>query len=40
MKKFINDNVYALGRMTSGRLCAELISDVGWEGFPNYAEDR
>lgn len=38
MKKFIDDDVYALGRMKSGRLCAELISDVGWEGFPDYAE--
>ena len=39
MKRFIDDNVYALGRMKSGRLYAELISDVGWEGFPNYVEE-
>lgn len=39
MKGFIDDKVYALGRMKSGRLYAELISDVGWEGFPNYAEE-
>ena len=39
MKRFIDEGVYALGRMKSGRLYVELISDVGWEGFPDYAEE-
>ncbi|WP_428555635.1 DUF3630 family protein [Pseudomonas edaphica] len=39
MKSFIDNKVFALGRMKSGRLYVELLSDVGWEGFPNYAEE-
>ncbi|VVP60963.1 DUF3630 family protein [Pseudomonas fluorescens] len=39
MKKFIDENVYSIGRMKSGKLYVELISDVGWEGFPDYAEE-
>lgn len=39
MKKNFDEKVFALGRMRSGRLYVELTSDVGWEGFPNYAEE-
>ncbi|MCV4344081.1 DUF3630 family protein [Pseudomonas capsici] len=39
MKKFIDEKVFSLGRMSSGRLYVELTSDVSWEGFPNYAEE-
>lgn len=36
MKSFVDEKVFSLGRMKSGRLYVELTSDVGWEGFPNY----
>jgi hypothetical protein len=39
MKKIVDEKVFALGRMRSGRLYAELTSDVGWEGFPDYVEE-
>lgn len=39
MKKFIDKKVFSLGRMKNERLYAELNSDVGWEGFPEYAEE-
>ena len=39
MKDFVDEKVFSLGRMRSGRLYVELTSDVGWEGFPNYAEE-
>ncbi|AZE97661.1 hypothetical protein C4J95_0166 [Pseudomonas orientalis] len=39
MRKIIDEKVFSLGRMRSGRLYAELTSDVGWEGFPSYAEE-
>jgi hypothetical protein len=39
MKKFIDEKVFSLGRMRSGRLYVELTSDVDWEDFPNYAEE-
>lgn len=39
MKKIIDTKAFSVGRMKSGRLYAELISDVDWEGFSNYAEE-
>jgi len=39
MNKFIDENVFSVGRMKSGRLYVELNSKVGWEGFPGYAEE-
>lgn len=39
MRKIIDEKVFSLGRMRSGRLYAELTSDVGWEGLPSYAEE-
>lgn len=39
MKNFIDEKVFSIGRMTSGRLFLELTSDIGWEGFPNYAQE-
>ncbi|MET0774906.1 MAG: DUF3630 family protein [Pseudomonas mandelii] len=35
----IDEEVFSIGSMSSGRLYADLTSDVGWEGFPNYAEE-
>ena len=37
MKKFIDGSVFSINRMRSGRLCAELTSDVSWEEFSDYA---
>nr|WP_314494219.1 DUF3630 family protein [uncultured Pseudomonas sp.] len=39
MKNFIDKKLFSLGRMKNERLYAELNSDVGWEGFPKYAEE-
>lgn len=39
MKSFVDEKVFSLGRMKSGRLYVELTSDVGWDGFPNYANE-
>lgn len=38
MSMLIDRKAFVIGRMSSGRLYAELTSEIGWEGFPDYAE--
>ena len=38
MPMLIDEKTFSIGSMRSGRLYADLTSEVGWEGFPSYAE--
>lgn len=39
MVEIIEKSIFRVYGMKSGRLCADLHTQVGWEGFPEYARE-